>query len=126
MEAVAKKTKQLENGDEGESRAPVQISRAAHTALLGVRAGKPRPSLYAVLSRLALWYVRQKPYVQTAVIGGVDDGMEHVYADALELLARELRAKANHVGGIATRTAAVREPGAAEANHPKNSEANHG
>jgi hypothetical protein len=125
MEAVAKHKQSVENG-EGEKRVTIQISWDAHAKLLASRKDRPKPSLYAVLSRLALWYVRQKPYVQTAVIGGVDDGMEHVYADALEVLARELRAKANHVGGIATRTAAVREPGAAEANHPKNSEANHG
>jgi len=124
---VVKKKKQTENGDEpSEKRSTIQISEQSHKAMMGVRLAKPKPSLYAVLSRLAMWYARQEEYVQTAIIGGVDRGMEFVYADALERLAKELRARAIGRGeipdnSIAFRTEVLREPESGEVSHPNRS-----
>ncbi len=49
------------------------------------------PSMSRTATGLVRWFIRQEPHVKTAVIGGVDKGMESVYADALERLAREMR-----------------------------------
>lgn len=50
-------------------------------------------SRFDVINRMITWFSNQKAYVQTAILGNVDQGMELEYARALEILANDLRRK---------------------------------
>lgn len=43
-----------------------------------------------VVAAIIAWFLKQKPFVQTAVLSRVDEGMEHAYATALRKLADEI------------------------------------
>ncbi len=77
-----------------EKRPPVQVSLAAHEALKDLAERKPTsPSYFIMVSRLVEWFCKQDDAVRTTIIGGVDQGMEIHYADALRRMAQELRDK---------------------------------
>lgn len=51
-------------------------------------------SMFVTASILLEWFSKQPPFVQTAVLSDIDRGMEEMYAQALERLAADVRAKA--------------------------------
>jgi hypothetical protein len=52
------------------------------------------PSMARVAAGLVDWFGRQKNVVRMAIVGGVPEGTEHAFADALEALADQYRSRA--------------------------------
>lgn len=73
----------------------VGISVPARDALAAFCRRQLGMNVREVASALALWFVRQEPVAQTAILGKPDKGMEVHYAAALRRLADELEGKSS-------------------------------
>lgn len=62
-------------------------------------------SMNDTATRIVQWFLKQEPYVQTAVVNDVDQGMERQYAAALRRLADEIEASAERLVGFGPRPA---------------------
>jgi hypothetical protein len=76
----------------------LKIFRAACEAM------PQQPKMSRVAIGLARWFARQGQVIKTAVISGVDEGMELVYASALRAAADELERRAiKRVGEVTSK-----------------------
>lgn len=58
------------------------------------------PKMSRVAIGLCRWFSRRTELVKSAVISGIDEGMEHIYAKALRETADELERRAPKLAGV--------------------------
>lgn len=92
----------LQNLRVSKAKATIQIDRESHADFVKACASMPQsPPLGRVAAGLVRWFARRSEAVKTAVISGVDEGMERLYAQALRETADELeRGAIKRVGVI--------------------------
>jgi hypothetical protein len=81
---------QTNPGDAPKARASFQVD-AAVLAQFKATAEQVGPSMFEVGSNLVRWFNVQHVTVQRALAGRLDEGVELIYAEALERRAAELR-----------------------------------
>ncbi len=96
-------------------KATIQVDPTAHRIFIQACKEMPQtPPMGRVASGLVKWFARQPEAVKTAVISGVDEGLEIPYALALERVAKELRDRAAGVRPIQNVIVKRKQPERAE------------
>lgn len=86
-------------------RAPLQMEGDTYTALRKWCKSRKK-SVFLVVTAMADWFMDQPDGVKTGVLADTDDGMELVYAEAFERLAKGLRDKVDREHAAAKAAAA--------------------